>query len=228
MQPTVYLFDIDGTLLTGRGSGRRAMQAAFRRHFGGDAMIDFPFDGFTDRLIIHTALGRLGESGPAPTAELMETLLDLYIEQLAGEPVDSFSPHPGVVRALDRIAPLAGVALGLGTGNILRGARIKLGNVGLFDRFAFGGFGDDHIDRHRILAAGAKRGATRLGLPVGECRVVVVGDTPRDVQAAHEIGAEAIAVATGHFDVAALRTTGAKHVFADLACEGALPALLGS
>ena len=96
------------------------------------------------------------------------------------------------------------MALGLGTGNMREGARIKLGHAGIYHRFSFGGFGDDSIDRPEILAAGAQRGAAHLGLPLPACRVVVVGDTPKDVAAAQAIGAECIAVATGMHSVAEL------------------------
>jgi hypothetical protein len=105
-----------------------------------------------------------------------------------------------MVRAMDLADARPDMALGLGTGNIRKGAEIKLGCVGIFHRFSFGGFGDDSIDRPTLLMAGARRGADKLGLPIEDCRIVVIGDTPRDVSAAKAIGAESIAVATGMHD----------------------------
>jgi phosphoglycolate phosphatase-like HAD superfamily hydrolase len=112
--------------------------------------------------------------------------------------------HDGILRALDLAEARPEVALGLGTGNMREGARIKLGHAGIYHRFSFGGFGDDSIDRPAILAAGARRGAAQLGLLLPDCRVVVVGDTPKDIAAAQAIGADCVAVATGMHSVAEL------------------------
>jgi phosphoglycolate phosphatase-like HAD superfamily hydrolase len=134
--------------------------------------------------------------------------------------------HEGIFAALDA-SVAAGAAVGLGTGNLRDGARLKLSRVGIFERFAFGGFGSDHEDRAALLRVGAERGAGLLGAPMAECRVVVIGDTPKDVAAAQAIGAECIAVATGSFTVAALAACGPTYVFGDLRDEGALAALCG-
>jgi phosphoglycolate phosphatase-like HAD superfamily hydrolase len=103
---------------------------------------------------------------------------------------------------------------------------MKLTRLGLYHRFAFGGFGCDHEDRPRLLHAGAARGAAHLGASLGACRLVVIGDTPRDVAAARAIGAESVAVATSAFTVEALRAAGASAVFSDLTHEGVLEAVL--
>ena len=120
-----------------------------------------------------------------------------------------------------------GTAVGLGTGNVRAGARIKLERVSLYDQFAFGGFGCDHEDRAELLRVGAERGAAALGVERGECRVVVIGDTVRDVDAALRIGAECIGVGTGAGTPETLSGRGATAVFATLAVPGALEALLG-
>src|SRR5262249_15158691 len=133
--------------------------------------------------------------------------------------------HAGILAALSA-AEGTGAAVGLGTGNLREGARLKLSRVGLLGRFAFGGFGSDHESRPELLRIGAERGAAALEAPVGECGVVVIGDTPKDVSAALAIGAECLAVATGSFDAAALAAAGATWTFRDLAEEGALDALL--
>src|SRR5687767_5274768 len=92
--------------------------------------------------------------------------------------------HAGIRESLDHLAGLTEVALGLGTGNIREGARLKLERVDIYSPFAFGGFGCDHEDRVQLIRRGAERGAQKLGLPMSECRVVVIGDTPKDVAAA--------------------------------------------
>jgi phosphoglycolate phosphatase len=134
--------------------------------------------------------------------------------------------HRGVEAALDA-AEARGCAIGLGTGNVREGARLKLERVGLHHRFAFGGFGCDHELRAELIRVGAERGARALGAPLEACRVVVIGDTPKDIAAAQAIGAECLAVATGTFTTADLTAHAPTRVVADLAEAGALAALLG-
>ncbi|HSO32352.1 MAG TPA: HAD hydrolase-like protein, partial [Labilithrix sp.] len=117
------------------------------------------------------------------------------------------------------------IALGLGTGNVKRGAYAKLARGALDAPFAFGGFGCDAEDRTELLRVGAGRGAAALGVPLADCRVVVIGDTPKDVAAARGIGAECIGVGTGGFAPAALRDLGAQNAFATLEEDGVREAL---
>lgn len=232
MRPTVLLFDIDGTLLHTRGAGRRAMETAFWRRHGRRDALGFRFDGMTDRLILKTALDGLGLRYDAQALEAeLDALVDLYIEALADEAAraTNFEVCPGVTEILDRCAARPGVVMGLGTGNVVRGAEIKLGRVGLHGRFAFGGYGCDSIDRATLIGMGAARGAARAGAALEDCRVVIIGDTPRDIAAARTIGAECVSVATGAFTVEALRAAGGTVVLPDLThpeaerwiCEGA-------
>jgi phosphoglycolate phosphatase len=134
--------------------------------------------------------------------------------------------HPGILDAIDATTARAGSAVGLGTGNVERGARIKLERVGLNARFEFGGFGCDAEHRAALLRAGALRGAARLGEDLERCRVIVIGDTPKDIAAAHEIGAQCLAVATGAADYATLEACAPDWLFADLSAPGAIACLL--
>lgn len=196
---TILLFDIDGTLLDSGGTGRRALRAAFDERFGRpDACDLIPFGGMTDRAIVRRAHEAIGQ--PCPE-DAIDELLRLYLPHLAREtsPPRRATLLPGVTEALDRAAAAPRLCFGLGTGNIRAAALLKLRMVGLDERFAFGGFGCDAEPRHELLRAGAERGALRLGLPLASCRVVVIGDTPRDIEAAHAIGASCLAVATGGF-----------------------------
>jgi phosphoglycolate phosphatase-like HAD superfamily hydrolase len=224
VQPTVLLFDIDGTLIDAGGAGRRSMERAFERVTGRtDACSHFAFDGMTDRAIVRVGLRAIGRPSDEPD---IDEVIDAYLDALAIEIVASagYTTHPGVHEVLVH-GERPGFAMGLGTGNVRRGARIKLGRSGLYDRFAFGGFGCDHEDRAKLLRVGAARGAERLGRAPGECRVVVIGDTPKDVAAAMAIGAECLAVATGRYDVAALAASGATAAFARIDEPGALAML---
>ena len=227
-RPTVFLWDIDGTLISTAGAGRRALVETFQRRFGRGDVLGFPFDGMTDPTILGQGLEALGMDPGQIERELPATLA-AYLEVLAEVCAQAreFRIHAGIEAALAATAGRPGVATGLGTGNIETGARLKLEPVGLYRHFAFGGYGSDHPQRAELLAIGAERGAGRLGVPRAACRVVIIGDTPKDIAGARAIGAECIAVATGSFSVAALREHGADHAFANLADPAAIPALLG-
>jgi phosphoglycolate phosphatase len=229
MRPTVLLFDVDGTLVTTGGVGRRALELAFERSHGRrDACAGFRFDGMTDRAIVRGGLSALGlDPSPAAIDAVLASYLEVLGEEVAAAPAATYHVHPGMQEALDAAARARGVAVGLGTGNVRAGARIKLERVGLFDRFGFGGFGCDDEDRAALLRMGAERGAALLQRPLAAVRVVIIGDTPKDIAAAQDIGAESVAVGTGSFSPAELLAAGATHAFASLAIAGALEAVLG-
>lgn len=217
----LVLFDIDGTLvLTGR-AGIRALDRALLEICGvTNALSGVAIGGRTDRAIITDALRSIGEEF---TTETGIAVRDRYCLYLATE-VAADSPHPklvlpGVSEALAALAPLEAsgeVSVGLLTGNFARGAEIKLGYFDLWQRFRFGAFGDGHVDRRDLvpiaLEAAERAGEGRFS---GE-QVVIIGDTPADVDCAHAHGATAIAVATGPYSVDELRETGAQVVVPDL------------
>lgn len=217
MRPTVVLFDVDGTLITTGGAGRRALERAFETAFGEPGVFDFSFGGMTDYAIIR---GGLTASGRDATAESIRAVLDVYLDALTHEvrAADVYRVHVGIHEALDALERLPNVAVGLGTGNIERGARIKLDRARINHRFEFGGFGCDAEDRAELIGVGAARGAARLGCDRNDCRLVIVGDTPKDVRAAHDNGGECIAVATGGCTADELRDAGARWVVDDLSC----------
>lgn len=197
-RPTIALFDIDGTLVTCGGAGRAAMEHAFEDVLGRSDVAGFGYGGMTDRAIVRAATLAAGRDDDPAT---LDALLDRYLAHLEAHlpRSEKFAILPGVHALLDALVPHTHVAVGLGTGNLEVGARLKLGHGKIWERFSFGGYGSDHEDRGRLLAAGAERGATKLGVSVSSARVVVIGDTPRDIRAGRDIGAEVIAVATGGF-----------------------------
>ncbi len=225
MRPTVLLWDIDGTLITTGGAGRRAIERAFGESFGRpDAFRHVSFAGMTDRAIVRAGFAAIGrECDDRDIDEALAHYVRVLEEEVAR--ADGYALHRGIERALDETASRS-FAIGLGTGNIREGARLKLTRVGIFARFRFGGFGCDHEDRAELIRIGAKRGAEALGAPLEECRVVVIGDTPKDIAAAKAIGAECLAVGTGSFGAAELAAAGATWAVPDLAVEGALDPLL--
>jgi phosphoglycolate phosphatase len=226
MRPTVLLFDIDGTLVSTGGAGRRSIERAFVEHTGTATVVDFSFAGMTDPAIVRLGLSRAGRTVDAGSiAAVLASYLRALEEEVSA--AERFVVHEGVTEVLIEVLSWDRSAVGLGTGNIRDGARVKLGRPGLFERFGFGGFGCDAEDRAELLRVGAERGAERLGLPRADCRVVVIGDTPKDVAAALAIGAEAIGVGTGPYTAEDLLACGAARAFRNLTEPGVLEALRG-
>jgi phosphoglycolate phosphatase-like HAD superfamily hydrolase len=213
--PILVLFDIDGTLLDTGGAGREAMRLAFAEVAGDpDACAHFSFAGMTDRAIAREGLRAAGR--PTGDADL-DALLEAYLRHLG--PALARRPGralPGAAQAVETTRAWPRAVVGLGTGNVRRGAFAKLEACALGGRFELGGFGCDAEDRAALLWRGVERGAARAGEVPERCAVVVVGDTPRDVAAARAIGALAVAVATGGHDAEALSACGADRVLASL------------
>lgn len=233
MPHTLVLFDIDGTLLTSASAGRRAIQRAFAAEFSDLAFFtSVRFDGKTDPQIVAELYAAAGRPERA-TAEGTERLLARYITHLAedvGRPDHRVRALPGVASLLDALHATAGVCVGLLTGNIVGGARLKLGAAGLpFERFRLGAFGSDSAHRPDLPAIAAERAAALFGRVPRGAEVVIIGDTPADVTCGAGIGARAVAVATGAYDQSSLSTAGAAAVFEDLsATSDVLEAILCS
>jgi len=215
----LVLFDIDGTLLLSAGAGRRAILAAL-----GDDIPDLArvkgirFDGKTDPQIVAELLEAAGDPAPRDAARVA-LVLSRYVAHLEQDLV--LHGHrtrlmPGIPALLDALEAEAGVVLGLLTGNVVLGARLKLRAAGLDpDRFVVGAFGSDHAERDALPPIAARRAEAHFGrVPTG-AEVVIIGDTPADVACGACIGARTVAVATGGFGVPELTATGAHAVFLD-------------
>ncbi|RLB50643.1 MAG: HAD family hydrolase [Deltaproteobacteria bacterium] len=226
MRPTVLLFDIDGTLVITGGAGRRSMARAFEEVTGeADVFTDFRFGGMTDLGILRAGLERVGRLFDMDTIEeIFAAYLSILPDEVAK--AEGYRVLPGVEAVLEAVFEVTEVAVGLGTGNVEAGGRIKLRRAGLSERFAFGGFGSDAEERVALLRRGAERGAGRLGADLAACRVVIIGDTPRDVLAAEGMGADCVAVGTGGHSLDELRAAGPGEVFQDLEVPGVIDAIL--
>lgn len=225
-RPTVLLFDIDGTLMTQKGVSRQAANDAFAEvHGRPDALSGVHFAGRTDPLIFGDGLRRIGlEVTDAALEAVFSAYLDILPGRLRTDP--EVTLLPGVRELLVALSGRPGVEVGLGTGNIAAGARVKLDHFGLWEAFAFGGFGSDAWDRAALIGIGAERGAARLGRQRSECRVIILGDTPLDVAAAHANGAECLGVLTGGDTARSLGEAGAEVIFDDLTAPDVLAWLL--
>ena len=222
----LLLFDIDGTLIWG-GPAKEAFQQAMVETFGSAGDIEsFSFAGRTDPEI---ARGLMRGTG-MPDAEIeagFEPLWERYLgyleAKLPAHPVDVL---PGVPALLEALNQEDGIGMGLLTGNILRGARLKLGSAGLLDHFHMGSYGSDHEERDELPAIALGRATDMWGVDFDPEHVTVVGDTPRDVACGKREGLRTVAVATGHFDAESLRATGADHVVEDFTDTSATVSLL--
>jgi phosphoglycolate phosphatase len=199
-----FLFDIDGTLLRTGGAGVRAFRrtAALWGHPG--AMDRVSFHGRTD-----TSLARqfLAGAGLPDTAVECERFLAVYAflleEELSRGGGELCPAVPALLHVLESLPepPL----MGLLTGNVRMGAVLKLAAHGLEHRFVLGAFGDDHESRNQLAVVARQRVSKCLGTPVPGSAIVVIGDTPADIECARAIQAPCLAVATGAFSVHDLR-----------------------
>ncbi len=190
----VWLFDIDGTLLLTLGAGREALVRALRDQFGlEDDLTSIPFAGRTDPLIV-------GDIAVKHGLDLRDGALTRFWPRVADHMRMLMDPPrggllPGVHGLLQAVASEPAWVSALLTGNVSEMARIKLEAFGVYERFAWGAFGEEAADRDALARLAVARAAERHGVPAGRC--VVVGDTEHDVACARAAGAHVVAVATG-------------------------------
>lgn len=227
MTETLLLFDIDGTLLNTGGAGIAAISQGFARAFPEQAaqLPQLDLAGATDSgLVMHI----FRHAGIEHTAENNGRFLDAYLEHL-GENLPSFGGRllPGIAGLLDALADHRGATLGLLTGNIERGARLKIDHFGIGHHFRFGSYGDDHHDRDELGPIAISRAEAATGKRFSGERVYVIGDTPKDIRCARAAGAQAFAVATGGIPRGELEAHAPDLLFDDLADTTAVLQSLG-
>jgi phosphoglycolate phosphatase-like HAD superfamily hydrolase len=198
-----YVFDIDGTLLNSRdlvhwNAFRRGMIEAY----GVDATIEgIPCHGMTDISILRAALTRTGIENGEFEAQLPHAIEVLCREVERNK--EQFRPQicPGVKELL-RALEGSGHLLGVASGNLESVGWHKIAAAGLREFFSFGSFSDRAENRADIFRNAKREAERRLGLRASVC---FIGDTPADVQAAKEVGAPIVAVATGIFSADQLK-----------------------
>jgi phosphoglycolate phosphatase len=209
----VCLFDIDGTLIASGGAGKAALEASLAEEFGIPHILDkLQLSGRTDRAII-ADLFRMHVIEDTP--ENHERLRDAYLRHLPRY-LHAGRVLPGIAELLAQLAGRSDVALGLLTGNVREGARVKLGFFGLYDYFAFGGYGDDHLDRDDVAREAWAEVRRRFNGSIQPDSIWIVGDTPLDIRCARAIGARAVAVATGWHSLGELAAHQPDLLLADL------------
>lgn len=192
----LLLFDIDGTLINSGGAGMEALKRALTERFGiEDNLEDIEIAGMTDSGIVVSILNK--HKIPA-NAENIAAFLDSYVHFLSHElPRRKGKLLPGVLELLKKLKARKHVILGLLTGNVSRGAQLKLGHYGVWHFFEFGAFADDHADRNQLGSFAQARAKERHGREFAPEEIDVIGDTPRDIACGKALGARTIAVATG-------------------------------
>ena len=225
----LILFDVDGTLLSTNGQAGEALGMALHETFGTAGPIErYSWAGKTDPQIVFELLAEAGTPRARVERGLSE-VFDRYCAHLARMlSPDNTRPLAGVREVLDALARRSDVAVGLLTGNIRRGADIKLHAAGLGDNFAVGAFGSDEEDRNRLVAVARTRALALWGDEFPGTRTVVVGDAEPDIRCARAGGAYAVSVASGKTAREALAALQPDMLLDSLASPLALPALLGA
>lgn len=213
----LVLFDIDGTLLHTHGAGRRAIHAALGSEIASPAARSMVrFDGKTDPQIVRELLAEVDHADRDDERRILavcQRYVDLLAVELESGTCET-TVYPGVPELLAGIEGRHDTLLGLLTGNVADGARLKLQAAGIGpDRFRVGAFGSDHHDRAQLAAIAAARAAPHMGRTPAGAEIVILGDTPADMTCGRGVGARAIGVATGSYGREELLTAGAHAVF---------------
>lgn len=216
----LVLFDIDGTLLKTDGVARQAIHAALLAETGAaDPEGAVRFDGKTDPQIIRELL-LLTAHPAAEDGVRIDAVCRRYLELL--EIGLAEAPHatrlcPGVPELLAALEARGDALLGLLTGNLVDGARLKLTAGGLdFARFRVGAFGSDAAVRSELPAIAARRARSLMGREPAGSEMVIIGDTPNDMTCGQALGVRAIGVGTGHYRPEELLAAGGHAAFDDL------------
>ena len=200
----LILWDIDGTLVDTDRAGERALLKALKETAGIDGSLnDIDYRGRTDAFIAR----EIFKFYKIPFSdEALNAFMERYLRNLAAElsATTLGKTHPGIVGLLEAIKARPDLAQGLLTGNLKRGAELKLSHFDVWRYFEFGAFANDSHLRNDLGPHALRRARDHHGHEFKVEEVFVVGDTPHDIECAKVIGANSIAVATGHFTSAQL------------------------
>lgn len=212
--------------MTSGGAGERALRRGFRARFDiDDDLSKVEIAGRTDSGI---ARQMLATHGIPQTPENLAAFFDGYLQFLVEElPASPGSLLPGIVPLLEALKPRPDIVLGLLTGNLARGAEIKLTHYGVWHYFEFGAYADDHHDRNELGHFARQRARDKHGIEFPPECIYVLGDTPHDITCARAINARAVAIATGKFSAAELGALKPDFLFADLGDVSAVLEIFG-
>jgi len=230
MRAKLILFDVDGTLVDVAGAGRRSMERAFCEVLGVDGIERagaVPYAGRTDPLIFESMAAACGVE-PTTFRERKDDLVRSFVQALEREmqrPDPRRCVLPGVRALLESLDAMDGVHLGLLTGNLEAGARIKLEPFDLNRFFPAGGFASDDSDRRAIARIAHARMSELTGIAFRPEDVTVVGDTDHDVDCARANSFRAVAVDSGWVPRERLERSRPDALLDDLSDPGVMAAL---
>jgi phosphoglycolate phosphatase len=224
----LFLFDIDGTILRGSTAvHREAFAHAYRRVYGLPLSLDgVSAAGRTDTWLLAEPLRRQGMAD----ADIWDRMPQAFdrMQEYVGKRVPDLRPNvlpgiPQVLAELDR----RGELLGLLTGNLSGIAAAKMRAAGLARYFEVGGFGEESEIRAHLVPVAIAKAGERAGHPISPSNVVIIGDTPLDIEAGTQAGTRTAGVATGPYSVEDLARAGADLVLESLEdAQGAVEALV--
>jgi phosphoglycolate phosphatase-like HAD superfamily hydrolase len=229
----LVLFDIDGTLLSAGKVARDSILRALETAFGWRGTSEhqnrekYDFSGKTDPQIVRELV--LDDIGRERFDRGLVNALRVYLEELErGLVPGTVVPKPGISALLDRLAAEPGVTLGLLTGNLEPGARLKLAPPDYNRFFPFGAFGSDSADRYQLPRVAVDRALAHTGRRFAGKSIVIVGDSIHDVACGRDLGVRAVGVATGITSLERLAAEKPDALLADFSdTESAVRAVLG-
>lgn len=220
----LLIWDIDGTLIQGKGIGRKSFNIAFHDLYGtNEAFDNIQMAGMLDSVIVehvfesNTIIIPNFNTYSFKQDEETIKLYDRYCEILGAE-VEKLScsiAAPGVIELLTILSKKDNIYNVLGTGNIEKGARIKLSLDNLNKFFPTGGFGDEKMERWQVMEKAYSNAVSHFGIEFIKESVFVIGDTPLDIKCGKKFNTKTIGVATGPYTFTDLQNCGADYVFND-------------
>lgn len=226
--PRILLFDIDGTLLDPAGEGKVLMRLAMEDVFGTAGEIDsYDMSGKVDWQIVTDLMLQAGIY-PENVDKKRGDFFAAYARQVeASAPTLKMHLLPGVALLLEHLTVDTGFLLGLVTGNVREAVPHKLLAVGIDPAlFRFGAFGSEHPDRNLLPALALSRLEQALGISIPMERVMVIGDTPRDIECARHTGVKVLCVATGRYSIEELNEFEPDYLLEDLTDTDAVMSIL--
>jgi phosphoglycolate phosphatase len=226
LKTKLILFDIDGTLITSGGAGERSLRMAVKDRFGADDDLKgIEIAGRTDTGIARQLFTKYGV---AQTPEKVRAFFDRYLHHLSTELGRSKGTLlPGIPGLLDALKARPHLAVALLTGNLSRGAEIKLTHYGIWEFFEFGAYADDNADRNQLGRFARARALEKHGVEFSPADIYVIGDTPHDIDCGRVFGARTVAIATGNFTREQLAAHNPDYLFDDLSNADEVIAKLG-
>lgn len=210
----LVLFDLDGTLVNTGSTGRKALTKAMTKLYGKTPVFDHSLiSGRTDTENFELVYQLIKEKKPTKTEvtkirEMYLQLLPLELKKSCKE--KHYKLVTGVKKLLAKLSKEKDIILGLGTGNIERGAILKLEPSGLLPYFLIGGYGEDGRTREQMLQTAVKRAEKKFKTKLAPSQVYIVGDTHRDILAAKNCGFHSAAITSGFGDPKLLQRAAAE------------------